>query len=70
MERTFHRVPIKKGTHNNKLMGSIKNTPPPELMRQAFKVVLLSTSNVPLSEFLEEVRKFIKTYEKWEKNSK
>jgi len=51
-------------------MGGVKNTPPPELMRQATKLILLSASNVPLSEFLEEVKRFTKMYDEWEKNGK
>ncbi len=50
-------------------MGGVKHTPPPELTRQAAKVVLLGASNVSLYEFLEEVKKFIKMCDEWEKNS-
>lgn len=51
-------------------MSGAEHMPPPELMRQAIKVVLLSASNVSLSEFIEEVKRFTKMYDKWEKNGK
>jgi hypothetical protein len=50
-------------------MDGAKNTPPPELRRQAAKVVLLGASNVSLNEFIKEVKKFIKMCDEWEKNS-
>jgi hypothetical protein len=49
-------------------MGGVKHTPPLELKRQAVKVILLGASNVSLSEFIEEVKKFVKMFEEWEKN--
>jgi len=51
-------------------MSGAKHTPPPELMRQAIKVVLLSASNASLSEFIREVKRFAKMCDKWEKNGK
>jgi len=51
-------------------MGGVKNTLSPELQRQAAKVILLGASNVSLSEFIMEVKKFIKMCDEWEKNGK
>lgn len=46
-------------------MGEGKEIPPLELRFQALKVILYSYSNVSISEFVEEVEKFSRMFEKW-----
>jgi len=46
-------------------MDEGKEIPPPELKFQALKVILYSYSNVSISEFVEEVEKFSRMFEKW-----